>query len=504
MTQLTDLVKSDRVRTSLVSYFNLKQKCIQVSNKHLSNLSSQGYQIIEQLGFSQTGGRSTYKAIDNKTQIPVVIKHFQFNSFGSDWSGFKAYERELKVLQHLNHPGIPRFLSFFETSDGFCLVQEYKDAQSLALQRVFTLKEIQRIASGVLEILIYLQYRIPIVIHRDIKPENILVDEHTNVYLVDFGFAKVGSTEVGISSIAVGTLGFMPPEQLYNRPLTTATDLYGLGVTLICLLTGTKSTAIDSLIDTEGRINFKPLIPQIDYYWIKWLEKLIQPNPKKRYSSAATALEALKKLETHSANTSSNRSFGDDMEEQRSRNRLISSIICAGLSWKDKLIEWSLEKSNDDEFSNDKLHEAGIIIIEGENLTGLYELLALKRASSHSYEYKLTLHLLGQLQSLNLKNDTSVALKNKYIYGLELYGILKNGILDKATARYIVQHMKFENILHQNIIFDKKIDNFYRMHKEEIESIYKLWKKEGLFELDMKETFKLVMSRRRVCVAKTF
>jgi serine/threonine protein kinase len=260
------------------------------------DFSEQGYQVIRELGCNYVGGRITYLATDSRTQQPVVIKQFQFAKFSSNWSGFKAFEREIQVLQGLNHPGIPRYLNSFETPDGFCMVQEYKNAQPLSVPRSFDADEIKQIAVSILEILVYLQNRIPSVIHRDIKPENILVDEQLNVYLVDFGFAKIGGEEVAMSSVALGTLGFMPPEQLYNRQLTEATDLYSLGMTLICLLTGTKSTAIDTLIDEDNRVNFKHLVSKLSLRWIDWLEKLVQPNQKNRYATATAALEALKPI----------------------------------------------------------------------------------------------------------------------------------------------------------------------------------------------------------------
>jgi len=272
------------------------------------DFSPLGYQVIRELGRNYAGGRVTYLAVDTNTQgnacgrsgsaLPqaqslVVVKQFQFPGFISNWSGFKAYEREIQVLRSLNHPSIPRYLNSFETSDGFCLVQEFKNAQSLAVPRTFNADEIKQIATKVLEVLIYLQDRCPVVIHRDIKPENILVDEQLQVYLVDFGFARIGGGEVGMSSVALGTIGFMPPEQLYNRQLSEATDLYGLGATLICLLTQTKSTAINTLIDANGQIDFQSLVPRLSRRWINWLEKLVQPNPKNRYATASAALEAL-------------------------------------------------------------------------------------------------------------------------------------------------------------------------------------------------------------------
>ncbi len=173
------------------------------------------------------------------------------------------------------------------------MVQEYKDAQSLAVPRQWTPQEVKQIAISVLEILVYLQNRIPAVIHRDIKPENILIDEQMNVYLVDFGFARIGSAEGAMSSVATGTFGFMAPEQIYNRELSNATDLYGLGATLICLLTGTKSTAVETLMDDLGRFNFKRKLSKLNQGFVNWLEKMVQPKQKDRYASAAMAKEAL-------------------------------------------------------------------------------------------------------------------------------------------------------------------------------------------------------------------
>jgi len=264
-------------------------------SRHQESLSRR-YQAIRELGHNRAGGRVTYLASDTTTGQPVVIKQFQFAQSGSNWSGFKAYEREIQVMQKLNHPGIPHYLNSFETSKGFCMVQEYKDAQSLAVPRSFDASQIKQIALSVLEILVYLQNQTPSIIHRDIKPENILVDDQLNVYLVDFGFARISGGQVAMSSVAAGTFGFMAPEQLYNRELSLATDLYGLGAMLICLLTGIKSTAIDTLIDEDGRIAFQPLVPQLSLTFIDWLERMVQPNKKDRYLSATAALAALQPI----------------------------------------------------------------------------------------------------------------------------------------------------------------------------------------------------------------
>ena len=274
----------------------------------LPDFSAYGYQVTEQLNQNLQGGIITYKALEIANEKPVVIKQFRFAT-RSDWDSYKAIEREIEVLQGLNHPGIPRYLAQFDPSNGLCLVQEYKEAQPLSKLRGFSPEEIKSIATQVLEILIYLQKRKPSIFHRDIKPENVLVDEISSVssladggeikaYLIDFGLARIGNSTMALSSLIGGTLGFMPPEQVHNQKLTKASDLYGLGATLICLITQTKSADIGTLVDfSTNKITFKDKVSKFSLGFIQWLEKMVEPNPANRYQNARLALEALKSLD---------------------------------------------------------------------------------------------------------------------------------------------------------------------------------------------------------------
>ncbi len=261
------------------------------------DFSNYGYQITRELGHNRAGGRVTYLATEINTKRSVVVKQFQFAQTGANWMEYQAYEQEIQILRSLDNPNIPRYLDSFPTASGFCMVQEYKNANSLAASRQQTPQKTKQIAISVLEILKYLQNRVPPVIHRDLKPENILVDDRLNVSLVDFGFARIGGGEVAASSVVKGTLGFMPPEQMFNRQLTVASDLYSLGATLICLLIGINSTEVGSLMDDTGRINFKHRLPQLTPEFLDWLQKMVEPNFKHRYPSADAALNALIPLE---------------------------------------------------------------------------------------------------------------------------------------------------------------------------------------------------------------
>ncbi|MEG4250857.1 serine/threonine-protein kinase [Microcoleus sp. Pol10D4] len=263
------------------------------------DFSTHGYQIEKELGHNSLGGRVTYLAKNTNTQKLVVIKQFQFAQLGASWTEYEAYEQEIKVLQNLDFPGIPRYLDSFQTDSGFCMVQEYKNAES-AVARTFAPPDIKQIAIATLDILVNLQAQKPPIIHRDIKPENLLIDDELNVYLVDFGFARLGGGNIAASSVVKGTMGFMPPEQMFNRKLTKASDLYGLGITLICLLTGTKSADVGNLVDANYGIHFRHLVPPLQQGWMNWLERMVAPRIQDRYQSAADALTALQSLDVRS------------------------------------------------------------------------------------------------------------------------------------------------------------------------------------------------------------
>ncbi|WP_019507761.1 serine/threonine-protein kinase [Pleurocapsa sp. PCC 7319] len=257
------------------------------------NLTNHGYEINTELGRNREGGRITWQGINLTNQQTVIVKQFCFATTDSSWSGYKAYEQEIQVLEKLNHPRIPRYLESIETEDGFCLIQEYKPASNLKNFRQLTLLEIKQIALELLDILIYLQQQNPPILHRDLKPENILLDQQLNVYLVDFGFASLGSREVSGSSVFQGTPGFMAPEQIIKP--TLASDIYSLGITIVCLLTNKDITEIRNLAskDDPYQLDLKSLLPKLDRQFRHWLSKMTYSKASKRFPDALTAKNAL-------------------------------------------------------------------------------------------------------------------------------------------------------------------------------------------------------------------
>ena len=265
-------------------------------SEHL-DLTSYGYQIKAELGRNREGGRITWKAIEIKTQKTVVIKQFCFAQANSSWSGYKAYSQEIAVLQKLSHPNIPQYLNSIETDNGFCLVQEYIDATCWHNFRQLTITEVKQIAAKMLDILIYLQQQTPPILHRDLSTANILLDESLNVYLIDFGFSSLGSKEVAASSVFRGTPGFIAPEQIIKP--TTASDIYSLGVSLVCLLAHKDITEVREFASADDpyQLNLKKLLPDIDRQFLSWLEKMTNAKVSQRFSDAQAAKNALLKLE---------------------------------------------------------------------------------------------------------------------------------------------------------------------------------------------------------------
>jgi eukaryotic-like serine/threonine-protein kinase len=260
----------------------------------IDGISNNRYKILYLLG--EGGSGKTYHALDEKNQIEVAIKVLSLRGM-INWKTLELFDREAKILAQLEHPAIPRYLDSFRTEiageEAFCLVQELAPGRSLTSSieagYIFDEIELRDIATQILEILIYLQTFTPPIIHRDIKPQNLLWSESGKIYLVDFGAVRdtYHLTITGGSTI-VGTYGYMAPEQFRGQAVL-ATDLYGLGTTLLYLISGQDPAdlPVDRMkIDFRDRVKVSPDLAN-------WLDGLLEPIPEDRYRNAAQALLAL-------------------------------------------------------------------------------------------------------------------------------------------------------------------------------------------------------------------
>jgi serine/threonine protein kinase len=262
----------------------------------IGDIINQRYKILGVLGEGGTG--ITYSAQDQSTHQTVAIKTLSLRQ-AEDWKVIELFEREAKTLAQLKHPNIPTYLDYFAVENDrdrfFYIVQEQAEGKSLFqwVQEDWrcTEKEVKAIAIQVLNILDYLHSFSTPVIHRDIKPHNLIRRADGQIFLVDFG--SVGSTYHNTfmrGSTVVGTFGYMAPEQFRGQAVP-ATDFYGLGATMLFLLTRRSPAELPT---QKLKVEFRSRI-QLSDTFAEWLEKCLEPAAKDRFESAQDAIASLKR-----------------------------------------------------------------------------------------------------------------------------------------------------------------------------------------------------------------
>jgi eukaryotic-like serine/threonine-protein kinase len=283
-----------------------------MENHQIGDLVDYRYRIVKVLG--QGGIGITYQAGDINTQQQVALKVLSFRGM-SNWKILEMFEREARVLANLNHPAIPKYIDYFqvdtESDRQFYIAQQLAEGKSLESLIASGWRgseaEIKDIAAQILEILIYLHELQPPVIHRDIKPQNLIRRSDRMITLVDFGAVQDTYRHTQISSsTVVGTYGYMAPEQYRGKALPVS-DLFGLGTTLLFLLTG-RSPA--DLPEIRMKIDFRRAV-SISQGFAKWLEQMLEPASEDRFSSARTGLEALKNCDVST-------NFNQDLDQVKS------------------------------------------------------------------------------------------------------------------------------------------------------------------------------------------
>lgn len=210
------------------------------------------YRLLRELGRGGMGTVYLADRVDGAFDHTVAVK-----LVNSDID-FPAVERrfryERQVLANLQHPHIARLLDGGATPDGMLyLIMEYVDGRNIldhcAHMRA-DLRERLRLFSCACEAVQHAHHAL--VVHRDLKPSNILVTDGGHVKLLDFGIAKLLDEGSRTDPGPVTRLGIQPmtpeyasPEQIRGDAVTTASDVYSLGVVLYELLTGTRPYATE-------------------------------------------------------------------------------------------------------------------------------------------------------------------------------------------------------------------------------------------------------------------
>ncbi len=262
------------------------------------------YEILREI--ARGGMGVVFQARQVSLNRVVALKMILAGQLAND-SDVKRFYTEAEAAANLDHPGIVPIFEVGEYEGQHYFSMSFVEGQSLAQKLAdgpLAPREAAELIRRVSEAIEYAHQQG--VIHRDLKPANVLLDKKGNPRVTDFGLAKQLASDSGLtgSGQIMGTPSYMPPEQTGGKrgAVGPAADVYALGATLYALLTGRPpfqaATPMDTVIQV---ISDEPVPPRrlnaslpIDLETI--CLKCLQKEPGKRYDSAATLGEDLRRF----------------------------------------------------------------------------------------------------------------------------------------------------------------------------------------------------------------
>jgi serine/threonine protein kinase len=257
------------------------------------------YRIIEKLG--QGGMATVFKAYHPALDRFVAIKVLH-PAFKEDPHFLERFKREARVVARLEHPNIVPVYDFAEHNGQPYLVMKYIQGETLKarLQRSPLLKDQAfKTIRAVGAALNYAHGKG--VLHRDVKPSNILIEDDGQVYLTDFGLARMA--EAGASTLTgdmlMGTPQYISPEQASGeKNLTACTDIYSFGIVLYEIVVGRVPFNADTPFSIIHDHIYTPLPlpsevnPKVPIGIQKVLLKALAKNPEDRFKSGNELVDA--------------------------------------------------------------------------------------------------------------------------------------------------------------------------------------------------------------------
>ncbi|MBD2328642.1 protein kinase [Alkalinema sp. FACHB-956] len=265
-------------------------------------LVDQRYRILSGLGRGGLG--RTYIAEDiRQFDKRCVLKEFCPYQQDPDslQKTLELFQREARLLHHLEHPQIPKFQAFFpfdyQGNQLFFIVQDLIEGETYQAlynrNSRFNETEAIRFLQEVLPILDYIHGHG--IIHRDISPDNLIWSQSKQrTYLIDFGVAR--EITLAFPGTLVSKEGYTPLEQMQGQPCP-ASDLYALGVTTLVLLGVPLSFFYGPPQRGAARLAWRQWVPLSNPDFAQILQTLIAYNVSSRFQSATSVLHALEFLE---------------------------------------------------------------------------------------------------------------------------------------------------------------------------------------------------------------
>lgn len=263
-------------------------------------LLQQRYLIV---GVAGKGGMgAVYQAIDTHgANRRVAIKELSQGHLSSIEleQATTQFQREAEMLGRLSHPNLPHIYGAFNERGRSYLVMDFIDGKTLLQllkesgSRPLPVSHMLAYARQLCDVLTYLHQHHPPIIFRDLKPTNVMVTAAGHVFLIDFGIARVFKEGQQQDTILLGSPGYAPPEQHGTSQTNPRSDLYSLGATLHCCLTGRDP------YHAADRFIFPPVRqynPQVPIELEQLIQRLVALDEQQRPASAVEVQQVLAKI----------------------------------------------------------------------------------------------------------------------------------------------------------------------------------------------------------------
>jgi serine/threonine protein kinase len=221
------------------------QHAVVLPAPNVQRVLKERYRILKHIGSGGYG--KVYKAEDSEFGDRLVaIKEMETNGSPEEIrEAEEAFKHEALLLARLTHPGLPSIFDYFSEGGRWYLVMSFvegvalEEYQERSPRKQISVSEALQIGIQLSSVLGYLHSRQPPIIFRDLKPANVMRTPEGQIYLIDFGIARLFKQGQTKDTIALGSPGYAAPEQYGKKQSTPQTDVYSLGATLHHLISGT-------------------------------------------------------------------------------------------------------------------------------------------------------------------------------------------------------------------------------------------------------------------------
>jgi serine/threonine protein kinase len=267
-----------------------------------NHLLRQRYHVLKRLG--QGGMGSVYQAEDIELgKRLVAIKELSQRGLNQHEAheAEESFKHEALLLAGLMHPNLPRIYDNFSEAGRWYLVMDFIEGETLEdylAQKGGKLlwTEIFEISTQICNVLQYLHTRPTPIIFRDLKPLNIMVTPGRQIYLIDFGIARLFKPGQARDTIAFGSPGYAAPEQYGKAQTAPSADIYSLGAIIYQMLTGRDPSTTPFSFPRISNVS-------VDVQLL--LDQMLLLDASLRISDAKVVKQGLQHIETESAKNSS-------------------------------------------------------------------------------------------------------------------------------------------------------------------------------------------------------